>query len=127
MYFYRRCYAFSRDSREFRRYSLKVSLSSMEQSTFERWRNKNAQWRLPITDILQYLKSECYLVEVYSSCFPNIPWHMSASYFVVVDRTIFRTGYFISLTTPEHRSKHAAESCGCLAALQRIDKLFSKK
>ena len=51
---------------------------------------------------------------------------MYASWFVIADQTIIGVGDFITSTTPNYLSAYAAETCGCLIALQSIDKLFVK-
>ena len=51
---------------------------------------------------------------------------MSVSCFVVADRTAIGTGNFLTSTTPDYRLVCTEEMCGCLTALQSIDKFFAE-
>ena len=65
------------------------------------------------------------LIEVDVSYFANRPYYVSASWFVVTDQTIVGVGVFITSTTVDYLSAHAAEMYRFLPSLQRINKLFA--
>ena len=84
----------------FRRCTLYTSVPPTVESTFERWCKKHVRWKSSANYTIQYLKSKRCTIVVDGSFYPNRPWHISASWFVVADRTIIGAGNFLTSTTP---------------------------
>ena len=70
------------------------------------------------------ISKRCSIV-VDGSFFPNRPWHISASWYVLSDSIIIGAGDFIISSSADYRSVYAAYLCGALVALQSIDYYLS--
>ena len=110
----------------FSRSILQVSAHQKGVNTFEHWHRMHARCKLAPGCTRQHLMSNCCTIVVDRSFFPNRPWHISASWYVVSDNKIISTGDFITFSTTDYRPARAAELCGCLASIQNIDYFLSE-
>jgi len=110
----------------FSRITLQTSSPRLHLSTFERWCSKHVRWKVEPGCIRQRLTSSRCTIVVDGSFFPHIPWHISASWYVIADSAIIGSGDFITSSSKDYRSAYAAELCGVLASLQSIDNYLSK-
>ena len=92
----------------FGRSTLQASFPQNNISTFDSCCGKHVRWKFASEYIMQHLISNCCSIVVDGSFFPNRQWHISVFWFVVSDSMIIGAGDFITSSTADYRSAHAA-------------------
>lgn len=66
-----------------------------------------------------------FLQKKHGHYFPHHPWHISTSWFVLINNFVIGIGDFLSYAALDYVSSYSAETCGFLVAPQSLDKLDS--